>query len=304
MKLSSYIDKSLVFVDLPGETKYDLIASMVEKIGQADKTFLKNKVKISQLIVERENSMSTMIGNGIFVPHARTDFYDDIVVAVGIPSSQVEEELPTGEKEVIKVIFLVVTQKTNNKLMLNLLAGVSSIGQDEAFLSSLKKAATSDKLYHSLVKYDPKIKDGILAKDIMVSMDPANLNDNLQQLVSKLVSEGVAALPVVDENGVFAGEVTERELIEAGIPKEAKAMRSLGFLRSSDPFDEFFKNESTIQVKDIYRKKAVFIDRKAPIMEVAFVMLKRKITRMYVVEDGQYYGSISRGDIIKKVLHL
>ncbi|MCI6153310.1 MAG: CBS domain-containing protein, partial [Fusobacterium perfoetens] len=64
--------------------------------------------------------------------------------------------------------------------------------------------------------------------------------------------------------------------------------------------------EETATIKDLYRRKENLytIDKKTPIMEICFIMVKKGITRIYVVENGKLYGVIRRYDIIKKVLHI
>ncbi|MCI6151571.1 MAG: CBS domain-containing protein, partial [Fusobacterium perfoetens] len=64
--------------------------------------------------------------------------------------------------------------------------------------------------------------------------------------------------------------------------------------------------EETATIKDLYRRKENLytIDKKTPIMEICFIMVKKGITRIYVVENGKLHGVIRRYDIIKKVLHI
>ena len=39
-------------------------------------------------------------------------------------------------------------------------------------------------------------------------------------------------------------------------------------------------------------RASIIIDRKTPIMEICFIMVNKGITRLYVVDDGKYYGMI------------
>lgn len=68
--------------------------------------------------------------------------------------------------------------------------------------------------------------------------------------------------------------------------------------------EEYLKNEKTATIEDIYRKKTSAVDRKTPIMEICLLMVNKGFTRIYVVENGKYYGTILRSLIIKKVLHI
>ena len=81
-------------------------------------------------------------------------------------------------------------------------------------------------------------------------------------------------------------------------------MADLGFMTVGEPFEEYFKNEKKVTVKELYRKNPVIVDRKASIMEISFLMVTKGNTRIYVVENGKYYGMILRSDIIKKILHV
>jgi PTS system nitrogen regulatory IIA component len=72
-----------------------------------------------------------------------------------------------------------------------------------------------------------------------------------------------------------------------------------------EPFEGYLLNEKTTTIDEIYRKEGLFVvDREAPIMEISFLIVNKGATRIYVVEDGKYYGMILRSDIIKKVLHI
>ena len=63
--------------------------------------------------------------------------------------------------------------------------------------------------------------------------------------------------------------------------------------------------EKIATIEKLYRRENVIIvDRKAPIMEICFLMVNRGKIRIYVIEDVGYLGMIQRSDIIRKVLHI
>ena len=121
---------------------------------------------------------------------------------------------------------------------------------------------------------------------------------------SRFIKENKTGLPVVDEAGNFIGEITERELIEFGMPKYASLVSNLSFMTIGEPFEEYFLNSAKVTVKEIYRKSKNLIDKKASIMEICFKMITEGNTRLYVVENDEYFGMIERKDIIKKFLHI
>ncbi|WP_027128160.1 CBS domain-containing protein, partial [Fusobacterium perfoetens] len=144
--------------------------------------------------------------------------------------------------------------------------------------------------------------DDVLSPDI----SPVTEDTTLEVVAKRLINEKISGIPVVDEKNNFLGEITEKELIEYGMPKYLSLMKDLDFLTVGEPFEEYLLKEETATIKDLYRRKENLytIDKKTPIMEICFIMVKKGITRIYVVENGKLHGVIRRYDIIKKVLHI
>ncbi|MDR1834191.1 MAG: CBS domain-containing protein, partial [Fusobacteriaceae bacterium] len=127
-----------------------------------------------------------------------------------------------------------------------------------------------------------------------------------EQTAKRLILEKISGLPVVGDDGVFLGEITEKELIAFGMPDYLSYIGNLNFMTVGEPFEEYIKNEKTATIESLYRRKAdvVTIDPKTPILEICSIIVKKGITRFYVLEKNRYRGMIKRSDIIKKVLHI
>lgn len=81
-------------------------------------------------------------------------------------------------------------------------------------------------------------------------------------------------------------------------------MGDLNFLTVGEPFEEYLVNETTTTIEKLYRvDERVKIDRKLYYGDM-FIMVNKGLTRLYVLDEGKYYGMIRRSDIIKKVLHI
>lgn len=113
---------------------------------------------------------------------------------------------------------------------------------------------------------------------------------------------------VLIEDGVFLGEIIERELIGFGMLEYLVFMSDLNFLIVGEFFEEYLFNESIMIIKDIYRKdiRYLIIDKEIFIMEICFKMVYKGMYRLYVVnlKNNKYFGIINRLDIIKKVLYI
>jgi PTS system nitrogen regulatory IIA component len=305
MKLSTYLDDKFIFFDIKGDNKDEVIMNIINKVSEVDRNINECKVNMLEATIKREHEISTCIGNGIFIPHARVEDYDDITVIFATLEKPIKSEIAALHKEdLVDKVFMIVAGKTKNKIILKLMASVSRLAQNQEFLEKIKGKQKHD-IIKLIKQYEKEIKDNITAEDVMnTELQPASVHDTLEEIAKRFIVDGMTGLPVVDDFGNFVGEITERELIEYGMPKYTSLLSDLSFMTVGEPFEEYFKDEKTVTVEELYRKNPTTLDRKASIMEISFIMVTKGKTRIYIVENQKYYGTILRSDIIRKVLHI
>ncbi len=307
MKLSSYLDTKFLFTDIAASTKEEVIKEMIDRISDNDKKFAMSRNSIEKAVMIREEEIPTAIGMGIAIPHARVDSYDDVLVAMAVLKKPVKSKVATfNNEDDVDIFVLIAAASLKNKVMLKLMSGITKIAMRKShMLSEIRAAETSVDIYNIIKSSDIEIEDRITSEDIMNSeITPVKMTDTLEEVAKRLTMENVTGFPVVDDNGNFLGEITERELIEYGMPKYTSLMSDLSFMTVGEPFEEYFKNEKTVTISELYRKNPITVDRKASIMEIGFLMVTKGNTRVYVVENGKYYGMIVRSYLIQKVLHV
>ncbi len=306
MKLSSYLNEKFILDNVEGKNIEETIHNIVYEIGGLDKNINSRVSCIEKGLIKREKEISTAIGMGIAIPHTRVEDYDDVTVVIAKLANPIDVQVEASHStDRVDLIFMIIAGKTKNRRILKLMASISKLIQSKDFLKKIREEKDTDDIIKLIEKYESDIKDTITAEDIMCSeLLPAKLTDTLEEIATRLILENRAGLPVVDELGNFIGEITERELIEYGMPKYTSIMNDLSFMTVGEPFEEYFKNENKVTVKELYRSTAEIIDRKSSIMEISFKMVSNKNTRLYVVENGMYFGTVFRSDIIKKVLHI
>ncbi|MCF2611449.1 MULTISPECIES: PTS sugar transporter subunit IIA [Fusobacterium] len=309
MKLSNYFDKKLIFIDIEGNTQEEIIEKLVEKIASEDKVVADKKEEIKKAVIKREREISTAIGMGVAVPHARIANFNDFIVAVGILKEPFEIKVEgLDEKDHVKVVFLVISDILKNKNMLKIMGGISKIAMKKPeYLEKIKSGKSAKEVLKAIEEANIEFDHKIIADDVLSpNITPVYEDTTLEEVAKRLISEKIGGIPVVDKENNFLGEITEKELISYGMPKYLSLMRDLDFLTIGEPFEEYLLKEETATIKDIYRKKEDLhiLDRKTPIMEICFVMVNKGYTRLYVVDEGKFRGVIRRYDIIKKVLHI
>ncbi|MGM0509394.1 MAG: PTS sugar transporter subunit IIA [Fusobacteriota bacterium] len=306
MKLSSYLDPKLIFTDIKSCTKDDAIKELISKISKEDETIKKNYKLVEKAILDREHEISTAMGHKIAIPHARIEGIDDLIVGVGITEDPIKcEIINTKVEDNVDIFFIIIAGKTKNKLTLKMMSAITKLAQKDEVIKEIEECKDSNNIFKLIKDSEIEVNERITAKDVMQSdIESVKLTDTLEEVAKRLTIENVTGLPVVDQMGKFVGEITERELIEYGMPKYTSVMKNLSFMTIGEPFKEYFEKESEVKVEELYRENPITIDRKASIMEVSFIMVTKGITRLYVVEDNKYYGVIFRSALIKKVLHI
>jgi nitrogen PTS system EIIA component len=102
IKISKYLDPDLVvFLDV--DKRDEAIKTLVDKIYRAGK--VQDKSSFYEAIIEREKIVSTGIGMGAAIPHAKLPSYDDFFIAIGILRKGLDWKAIDGTP--VRVIFLI-----------------------------------------------------------------------------------------------------------------------------------------------------------------------------------------------------
>lgn len=304
MRISNFISEELIFLNTESETVGELINNILDKAAEVDEEVRNNLDKAKKSVLKREDENSTALGHNIVIPHGRIDGYNDTTVITGTLKKPVKV-IVRNKEESMEVFFIILSGLTKSRTVLKLMSLVSYLGHQAEFLEKIKNINNKSEFIELVQRYENDIKQTVTSEDLMdTEVKPVNLSESLESVAARFIRENKTGLPVIDGAGYFAGEITERELIEFGMPKYASLVSDLSFMTIGEPFEEYFLNSASVTVRELYRKSKNLVDKQASIMEICFKMITEGITRLYVVENDKYFGMIERRDIIKKFLHI
>ncbi len=112
MILSKNLKKNNIIVNLKSKKKSRVIEELLKLAVNNKEILSENYEVIDNLLLEREKSMSTGIGNGVAIPHCTTDLVDEMVIIFGISNSGIDFDSIDGHPA--KIIILLIVP--NNKL--------------------------------------------------------------------------------------------------------------------------------------------------------------------------------------------
>ena len=140
-----------------------------------------------------------------------------------------------------------------------------------------------------------KVRD-VMTRSV-VSVHPAT---PLKEVAHALVDRGISGVPVVDDDGVVLGVVSEADLLVKEQGADAIRHRPLARFRGESRASraQLAKLGATT-AGEAMTAPAISIAPGRSISEAAAVMTARQVNRLPVVEDDHLVGVVSRADLVR-----
>ena len=125
----------------------------------------------------------------------------------------------------------------------------------------------------------------------------------LKDVAARMVEHGISGVPVVDEQGVVLGVVSEADFIVKERGLEGVRHRPLArLLGESDDVRAEIAKVVAETAGSAMSSPAITIEADRPVREAAAVMIERAINRLPVVEGGRLVGIVTRADLVRAYL--
>ena len=140
LEIKDYIRREFINLNLLSERKEDAIRELAQLMRGAQEVV--DFERFLEDVFERERLGTTGIGDGIAIPHARTNAVGQLVIALGRSARGVEFESLDGKK--VKLLFLMGTPEGSVSHYLKILAQLTRILKEGAFREKLLKAQDAE----------------------------------------------------------------------------------------------------------------------------------------------------------------
>ncbi|MGQ9603634.1 MAG: PTS sugar transporter subunit IIA [bacterium] len=136
MKLSILISPDRI-VDLKSRTKSDVLKEMFRVIERSPDILNRNAFEKS--LIERENILTTGIGNEIAIPHVQTDVVKGMVIAIGRCQEGIDFDSLDGKP--VKIVIMIASSNQQPRTdFLKVLAKIVKTFREESFRKKILKA--------------------------------------------------------------------------------------------------------------------------------------------------------------------
>ena len=152
MKITEFLDKKGIKIGVESTEKEDVLKEMVDVLANVKD--IGDKKGIVKALSDRENLGSTGIGQGIAIPHGKTDRVGGLVAVLGISHKGVNFEALDGE--LVYILFLLVAPKETAGPHLKALAQISRLLRDPYFCELLRRCKSSEEVYELIRREEEK----------------------------------------------------------------------------------------------------------------------------------------------------
>ncbi|GAB5518084.1 MAG: PTS sugar transporter subunit IIA [Rhodothermales bacterium] len=144
--IANLLPEAQICVGLPGATKGDVLAALLGVL--ATNSSVLDAEAMHTAVLAREAMMSTGVGKGLALPHAKTEAVRETVAAFAITAEPIDYDALDGES--VRLMFLLVGPQTIKTQHIRILSRISRLLNRDAFRAEVL-AATDAAHVHRLL---------------------------------------------------------------------------------------------------------------------------------------------------------
>jgi len=291
LKLSDFLVEARVVLPLSGSTLREAAEALQERLEITGA--VANGEKLRDRISEERTEDMVLMGDRAFVLHYRTDAVTELAVALGTSPTMIRRQPGVDESAGAHVVLMIVAPPREAARYLQLVRGFVRLLSRESAVADLRRAGSDNDLVSLGLFSEYQLPEQLTVRDVMTER-PQTTNPDLplRDAARELITRGLGALPVVDENGQLLGMLSERELVRHLLTTQVL----------SDPKQYTQPGVQRKTVREAMTRQVLCVAPEQPIAEVASLMSNKDVDRVPVVREGKLVGFLTRGDIVRKLL--
>jgi fructose-specific phosphotransferase system IIA component len=145
-KIADKINLECISLELSARRKEDAISDLVNLLAQAGE--IADSKAVYKAVLEREEMVSTGVGEGVAMPHARIAGIERSVIAFGRKKSGLSFDALDGKP--VKLVFLLISPKSNEGEQLILLSTLARLLRSRSVRKGLLSATTPEEVVDAL----------------------------------------------------------------------------------------------------------------------------------------------------------
>ena len=268
--------------------------------GLAKRHNLPDGDSLADEVLAREHASTTVLMDGLAVPHARVEGLDKPYVSVATIARGIK--WPGENPGKVHIVFLILIPRDDPSLYLKILHVLGTILNDrETFdlVAAMKNAGEIYRFFESGEAYLPRY---LTAADIMKrEYKSLRYNDTLQTCINALIAEHTSELPVVDSEGRLKGVARADNLLRACIPEHFLWMDDISSILDFEPFVQVLDDEYNTPLTTILDENCPTVSPDSPAVQIACEMMRHKSSKCYVRDGDSLVGVVKLTEFLNKI---
>lgn len=304
MLLSDYVQPDSILLNLDAAGKDDLLRQLIDAA-------LKSPIftaqppdvgdKLEPMIMRRESSASTAIGNGILFPHARLPGFRGLLLLVATCRRPLETPTPDGEP-VFMACFAVVPAE-RPALGLKIASALARLFASEEARNILRRARCPHEVAVYLTAHDEILESVITMRDLFRPYEwSANPETPVREIARQLLRCRMPGVAVVGDKAELLGEVTLTRLQRFGLPEFIETLIDVSLVRQLDPFEHYFLKEAGATARDVMNTEVSSLPEDGTLMEAVHALAINRRALVHVCRDDRPVGYVDSATILNRVL--
>lgn len=150
MKISELLTLEYIEIRDNVKDKYTLIEQLIEIAGRGGN--IKDSKAAYDDVISREKIMSTGVGKGIALPHAKTDHIKKAAASLVLVQEPVDYE--ALDYEPVKLSILLLSKSDNVSLHLKLLSQISRLLNNDSLRNRIMESNSKNEIFEQILKFE------------------------------------------------------------------------------------------------------------------------------------------------------
>jgi fructose PTS system EIIBC or EIIC component len=156
MKICEILKVTKIIPSMKSNNKEDAINELIDLFRNDDRVKDLDSIRIS--VQEREKIMSTGVGKGFSIPHAKTNSVNEIIAAFGRIEKPIDFQ--ALDDQPVNLVFLLIGKENLAGPHIKLLSRISRMMNIDEFRENLAKATSSEEIYSLFEEEEKKYFEG------------------------------------------------------------------------------------------------------------------------------------------------
>ena len=154
MRILDFLSVGTIKIGLTCRTKETVIEELASLLALEGK--VPSKESLVAAVLKREESISTAIGEGVCLPHAKVEGILCPCMAIGLCSEGIAYDTP--DSKAVKVVILIASSPNDAGAQLKILASLARYVKTPGFIPSLESSTTPQEVLKVLTKFEEVVR--------------------------------------------------------------------------------------------------------------------------------------------------